>query len=213
MPFGYAPDVSFAPLYAGFTSLGFLARGRSSRNVAGSARAAGCRCATCWGPGHCDASGRGRLPSHVANTSSFDAAACYGGIAGSTVPNALPTAALLPPLTGFVSREFDATLDHWGVDLAVPPNTAVAAPADGVVVLAEETVTGGKTVVLQHTHGLTTVFKHNTRLLVRTGERVRAGTIVALSGNTGEWTTGPHLHYEVWQDGEPVDPKPFLAPW
>jgi len=127
--------------------------------------------------------------------------------------NALPTAALLPPLTGFVSREFDATLDHWGVDLAVPPNTAVAAPADGVVVLAEETVTGGKTVVLQHTHGLTTVFKHNTRLLVRTGERVRAGTIVALSGNTGEWTTGPHLHYEVWQDGEPVDPKPFLAPW
>lgn len=128
-------------------------------------------------------------------------------------PDSLTSAMLLPPLTGFVSREFDAAIDHWGVDLAVPENTAVAAPADGVVVLADETITGGKTVVLQHAHGLTTVFKHNTRLLVRTGERVRAGTIVALSGNTGEWTTGPHLHYEVWQDGEPVDPKPFLAPW
>lgn len=127
--------------------------------------------------------------------------------------DSLTSAALLPPLTGFVSREFDPTINHWGVDLAVPENTAVTAPADGVVVLADETVTGGKTVVLQHAYGLTTVFKHNKRLLVRTGERVRAGTIVALSGNTGEWTTGPHLHYEVWQDGEPVDPKPFLAPW
>lgn len=127
--------------------------------------------------------------------------------------DSLPATALLPPLTGFVSREFDAALDHWGVDLAVPENTAVASPADGVVVLADETTTGGKTVVLQHAHGLTTVFKHNVRLLVRTGERVRAGNIVALSGNTGEYTTGPHLHYEVWQDGEPVDPKPFLAPW
>ena len=119
----------------------------------------------------------------------------------------------MPPLTGFVSRGFDASLDHWGVDVAVPEGSAVAAPADGVVVLADETTGGGRTVVLQHANGLTTVFKHNLRVLVRPGERVRTGTVVALSGNTGEWTTGPHLHYEVWHDGEPVDPAPFLAPW
>lgn len=121
--------------------------------------------------------------------------------------------ALLPPLTGYVSRGFLPDIDHWGVDLAVAEGTAVGAPADGVVILADETDKGGHTVVLQHTGGLTTVFKHNARLLVRAGERVRAGSLVALSGNTGEWTSGPHLHYEVWQDGEPVDPAPFLAPW
>lgn len=124
-----------------------------------------------------------------------------------------PGLALLPPLTGFVSRDFNPEIDHWGVDLAVPEGTAVVAPADGIVVMADETLSGGRTLVLQHARGLTTVFKHNTRLLVRAGERVRAGAVVALSGNTGEWTDGPHLHYEVWQDGEAVDPKPFLAPW
>lgn len=126
---------------------------------------------------------------------------------------ARPSVALLPPLTGFVARGIDPAISHWGVDIAVPEGTAVAAPADGVVVLADGTTGGGRTLVIQHADGLVTVFKHNTRLLVRTGERVRAGRVVALSGNTGEWTDGPHLHYEIWQDGEPVDPKPFLAPW
>ncbi len=106
----------------------------------------------------------------------------------------------IPGLEGF----------HAGVDIAVPEGTPVMASADGVVVAAGEHGDYGMTVRISHGAGMETLYGHNSLLLVEPGERVRAGQVIALSGNTGH-STGPHLHFEVRIDGRPVDPAPYLA--
>lgn len=117
---------------------------------------------------------------------------------------------LTPPLRGFVSRGLESAIGHFGVDVAIPSGTPVRAAAAGRVVLADSTHAGGQTVILVHAGGLTTVYQHNERLLVRAGQAVAAGEIVARSGNTGRLTTGPHLHFEAWRNGQPIDVRPLI---
>src|SRR5690606_4472232 len=107
----------------------------------------------------------------------------------------------LPPLAGFFARGFDAARGHYAIDLAAEEGTPVRAIGDGYVVFADWTNDGGYTVAVQHADGYLSVYKHNSRLLKRVGDRVRSREAVALSGNTGEITTGPHLHFELWRDG------------
>ena len=115
-----------------------------------------------------------------------------------------------PPVDGVTSRGFDAARGHLALDLAAAEGSPVRAFGDGHVVLADWTHDGGLTIVVQHPGGYLSVYKHNRRLLKSLGDRVLARETVALSGNTGEVTSGPHLHFEVWRDGLAQDPSVLL---
>jgi len=117
----------------------------------------------------------------------------------------------MPPLEGFFARGFDASRGHFGIDIAVEEDTPVRAIGDGYVVFADWTNDGGYTVAVQHADGYLSVYKHNKRLLKRVGDRVRARESIARSGNTGEITTGPHLHFELWRNGFAQDPRQYLV--
>lgn len=119
------------------------------------------------------------------------------------------------PVQGFVSRTFRPTADnpktrHLGIDLAVKRGTRVIATADGEVGFAGWDDAFGWKVLLKHINGVETMYGHNDTLLVVTGQQVRYGQAIALSGNTGV-STAPHVHYEVRVDGLPVDPEDFYG--
>ena len=115
------------------------------------------------------------------------------------------------PLDGVVSRGFAPERGHLGLDIAAGVGTPVLAVGDGTVVLADWTQDGGLAVVVQHAGGVLSVYKHCSRILRQAGDRVRAREPVALSGNTGAVTSGPHLHVEVWRDGRAQDPAAFFS--
>lgn len=119
-----------------------------------------------------------------------------------------------PPVdSGFPTREFDARERHYGVDIAVSEGASVRAIQAGYVVLADWTQDGGYTIAVHHTNGYLSVYKHNKRLLKQLGDRVKAREALAVSGNTGEITTGPHLHFELWRNGLAQDPQPYITGW
>ena len=117
---------------------------------------------------------------------------------------------VLPPLDGVVSRGYDAARGHFGLDIAADDGTPVRALDDGFVVFADWTHAGGWSIAVQHADGYLSVYKHNQRLLKRVGDRVRSREAVALSGDTGEVTSGPHLHLEIWRNGLAQDPAALL---
>jgi murein DD-endopeptidase MepM/ murein hydrolase activator NlpD len=118
---------------------------------------------------------------------------------------------ILPPVEGFLTRGFDAKSGHYGVDLAVEEGTMVRAIGSGYVVFADWTHAGGFVIIVQHADGYISVYKHNQRLLKQIGDRVRDREAIALSGNTGEVTTGPHLHFELWRHGLAQDPLNYFV--
>lgn len=99
---------------------------------------------------------------------------------------------------------------HSGVDISLALGTPLHATADGVVSFADRSAGNGNIVVLEHGSGYSTVYAHNSKNLVRPGQTVRRGEIVAYSGSTGV-STGPHVHYEVWKNGRSQNPAPFLT--
>lgn len=117
---------------------------------------------------------------------------------------------LLPPVAGLLTRGFDARGGHYAIDLAVGDGTVVRAIGDGYVFLADWTHDGGHVLAIQHADGYVSVYKHNQQLLKRAGDRVHDREPIALSGNTGEITTGPHVHFELWMDGRAQDPADYL---
>jgi murein DD-endopeptidase MepM/ murein hydrolase activator NlpD len=119
----------------------------------------------------------------------------------------------LPPVGGFVTRAFDARDGHFAVDIAVEEGSVVRSVGDGYVILADWTQEGGDAMVVQHADGFVSVYKHNQRLLKRVGDRVRDREAIAMSGNSGEVTTGPHVHFELWQDGLAQDPRDYVLGW
>lgn len=121
---------------------------------------------------------------------------------------------LPPPVaSGFPTRDFNAETGHYGVDVAVPEGEHIHAVGDGYVVWAAWTQDAGHTIAVQHAGGYLSVYKHNKRLLKRRGERVRAQEPVAVSGNTGAITSGPHLHFELWRNGLAQRPASYIAEW
>lgn len=119
-----------------------------------------------------------------------------------------------PPVeNGFPTRGFDARSGHYAVDIAVSEGTLVHTIGDGYIVMADWTQDGGYTIAVQHADGYLSVYKHNKRLLKQMGDRVRSGEAVAVSGNTGEITTGPHLHFELWHHGLAQDPRAYIVGW
>ena len=130
-----------------------------------------------------------------------------GGAAAYALAPRFPTP---PPVDGVLSRGFDPAAGHAAVDYAATVGSPVRALAPGRVVLADWTHDGGHTLAVQHAAGYLSVYKHNSRLLRRVGDRVSAQETVALSGDTGRVTSGPHLHVEVWRDGEVRDPAEYV---
>jgi murein DD-endopeptidase MepM/ murein hydrolase activator NlpD len=111
------------------------------------------------------------------------------------------------PVNGFISREFDPDRGHFGIDYVVKTGTPVYAACSGYVVFADYTVRDGYMLIINSPSDYVTVYKHCSSLLKKTRDIVTEGELIALSGNTGEITTGPHLHFEVWKNGKPVNPK------
>jgi murein DD-endopeptidase MepM/ murein hydrolase activator NlpD len=115
-----------------------------------------------------------------------------------------------PPVKGIISAMFDVKKEHYGIDIIAPKNTPILAAMEGIVVSADWSVETGNTVYLQHTQNIITSYKHNSALLVKTGDRVKTGQAIALIGNTGKLTDGPHLHFELWFEGQAVNPQNFV---
>jgi len=117
---------------------------------------------------------------------------------------------LFPPISGVVSANYNSKTKHFGVDVVAPKDTPVKAVANGVVIFSEWTANTGYVILIEHEDGLLSVYKHNGSLNKNQGAVVRAGEVIAAVGNTGELTTGPHLHFELWSNGTPVNPIDFL---
>lgn len=117
---------------------------------------------------------------------------------------------VIAPVEGVLTRGFAADIGHYGTDIAASEGSVVRSIGDGYVILADWTHEGGHAVAIQHARGYISVYKHNQRLLKNVGDKVRDREPIALSGNSGEITTGPHLHFELWHDGLAQDPSAFL---
>jgi murein DD-endopeptidase MepM/ murein hydrolase activator NlpD len=116
----------------------------------------------------------------------------------------------MPPVSGEVISVFDLPKKHYGLDVAAPKNTAVKAAADGVVISAGYTVETGYSIAIQHPNNVVTMYKHNSVLLKEAGSILKAGEAIAIIGNSGENTSGPHLHFELWHKGRPVNPSDYI---
>jgi len=113
------------------------------------------------------------------------------------------------PLKGVISQGYDAAL-HPFVDITAPEGSVVSAIADGTVIYEGWSDADGYTLHIQHEGDIVSIYKHNEKLLKRTGDKVKAGSPIALIGNTGSLTTGEHLHFELWYKGETLDPTRYI---
>jgi len=117
---------------------------------------------------------------------------------------------LFPPVSGTISEAYNAKEKHYAVDIVVAKDTPIKATADGIVVFAEWTASTGYVIIIEHSYGLISIYKHNASLTKAQGDLVKAGEVIATAGNTGELSTGPHLHFELWNDGYPINPTNFI---
>lgn len=115
-----------------------------------------------------------------------------------------------PPVEGIVTQSFDEKKRHYGTDIVAKANAKVAAVLDGIVIFTDWTVKTGYVIQVQHTNDLISVYKHNSILLKKQGDYVRAGEVLGVVGNTGEESSGPHLHFELWRAGNPLNPENFI---
>lgn len=115
------------------------------------------------------------------------------------------------PVKGLVSGKFAPARRHFGIDLVTDPAAVVVATLDGTVTIAEWTLNTGYVIQIQHPGNILSIYRHNANLLKKAGERVTAGEAIAIVGNSGELTTGPHLHFELWYNGSPVNPEEYIV--
>jgi murein DD-endopeptidase MepM/ murein hydrolase activator NlpD len=114
------------------------------------------------------------------------------------------------PVKGYITSKFSSPDKHFGIDIATQENEAVKAALDGTVVFSGWSVESGNVISIQHTSNIITVYKHNAVLLKKQGDYVKAGDPVAIVGTSGELSTGPHLHFELWYNGVAVDPQKYI---
>lgn len=117
---------------------------------------------------------------------------------------------LFPPANGPISEPYNVKEKHYAVDIVVAKDTPIKATADGVVIFAEWTAATGYVIIIEHSYGLISVYKHNVSLIKSQGDLVKAGEVIATAGDSGELSTGPHLHFELWNDGYPINPTNFI---
>ena len=115
------------------------------------------------------------------------------------------------PVKGYITESFDSKKQHYGVDIVAPQNEPIKSTLDGIVVFSGWTVETGYVMAIQHQNNLLSIYKHNSVLLKEEGDYVKAGDVIAIIGNTGELTTGPHLHFEIWYNGLPLNPAEYIV--
>lgn len=130
-----------------------------------------------------------------------------------TNPEKLPTDGVFfyKPVNGTISAHYEGAIRHYGVDLVAKERESVLATLDGTVIYVGYDANQGNVIQLQHKNGFISVYKHNALLLKEVGDPVLAGEAIALVGNTGKLSTGPHLHFELWYKGNPVNPEEYIA--
>jgi murein DD-endopeptidase MepM/ murein hydrolase activator NlpD len=124
-----------------------------------------------------------------------------GGVAGLL---------FFPPLNGMVTGKHNVSEGHFGVDIVGKLNSRISAALDGTVIFAGWTIDTGYVIYIQHEQNLVTVYRHNAELLKIQGDKVRAGEAIAIMGNSGKETTGPHLHFEMWLNGVSINPEDYI---
>jgi len=135
-----------------------------------------------------------------------------GNLTVNTNSEALKEMFLFNPVNkdAVVISKFDPKINHYGVDIIAKKDEPIKSAGDGTVIFADWTVENGNVLAVQHRSNLISIYKHNSELLKKVGNFVSQGEIISIIGNTGELTTGPHLHFELWYNGNPVDPEEFI---
>lgn len=114
------------------------------------------------------------------------------------------------PLKGVITNDYDPATHHFGIDIVARDNEAIKAILDGTVIFTDWTLETGYIIAIQHSQNIVSIYKHNSAILKKVGDLVKSGDPIAIIGQTGELTTGPHLHFELWNDGNPVNPRDYI---
>lgn len=117
---------------------------------------------------------------------------------------------LFAPAKGPISEDYNPKNKHYAIDIVTTKDSPVKAAADGTVIFAGWTADAGNVIILYHTNDLLSVYKHNATITKPQGSLVKAGEVIATAGNTGSLSTGPHLHFELWSNGYPINPRNFI---
>ena len=116
-----------------------------------------------------------------------------------------------PPVKGIISGRYDIRTKHFGTDIITKPSAVIASVLDGTVILTGWTMETGFVIEVQHQNNIVSIYKHNASLLKEQGDLVRAGEAISVVGGSGElYTSGPHLHFEIWYKGSPLDPEKHI---
>lgn len=115
------------------------------------------------------------------------------------------------PMLGIVTNRFNREAKHYGIDIVADNNSMIKATADGTVIYSDWTVENGYSIGIQHNGNLFSIYKHNAVLLKEEGDFVSAGDPIAIYGNSGSLSTGPHLHFELWYNGTPLNPEDYIS--
>jgi murein DD-endopeptidase MepM/ murein hydrolase activator NlpD len=138
----------------------------------------------------------------------------YNLTLGPSTPEAVTSLAGLhffPPVKGIISGRYDVRTKHFGTDIVTKPKALVSSALDGTVIFTGWTMETGFVIEVQHPNNIVSVYKHNASLLKETGDLVRAGEPISIVGDSGElYTSGPHLHFEIWYKGSPLDPEKHI---
>lgn len=138
----------------------------------------------------------------------FDLEFSSGATAGS---NSISSFFFFTPVKGIVISRFEPVEKHYGIDVVAAKNEAIKTTLDGTVVLSAWTYETGYIIAIQHANNLFSVYKHNSALLKKEGNYVKAGEVIAIIGNSGETSTGPHLHFELWHNGKAINPLDYMV--
>lgn len=124
--------------------------------------------------------------------------------------NSISNFVFFSPVKGIITESFNLKNEHYGVDIAAPENEFIKSTLDGTVVFAGYTSADGYVVQIQHNNNLMSVYKHNSEIAVKVGDFVKAGKPIAIIGNSGETSNGSHLHFELWYNGNPINPQDYV---
>jgi len=125
--------------------------------------------------------------------------------------NAIASFFFFTPVKGEVTNSFNQGAEHFGVDIAAPENEAIKAALEGTIIFTGWSAETGYVIQIQHSNNLISVYKHNSKLMKKMGQYVKAGEVIAIIGNSGEQTTGTHLHFELWHNGNAIDPQEYMV--
>lgn len=133
------------------------------------------------------------------------------GSVAKVIYNGLSELVFFTPVQGMITTSFDVTEDHLGVDIVTKQDETIKCTLDGTIIYSGFTAQDGNVIQVQHSNNIISIYKHCAASLKHTGDRVKSGEAIAVVGNTGEKSNGPHLHFELWFNGSPINPQEFVA--